>query len=99
MQKHIHWLLQSSQDPKKVAVTVKGLVLLAGTPAMIQLINYALGTVISAEQVEMIADQLGNLATQVAIVIGAVATAYGLIMKMVARVNEWLVNRHETVSH
>lgn len=93
MEKQIHWLIQSSQDPTKVGMTVRGLVLMAGAPAVLQIANYAFGFAITSDQIDMFANEVSSVASQFAIGIGAIVTAYGLAMKAVARVNAWLVAR------
>lgn len=93
MEKQVHWLLQSSQDPTKFGLTVRGLVLMAGAPVVIETLNFAFGLAIPSDQVEALADEIGKVATQFAIGIGAIVAAYGLAMKAVARVNTWLLTR------
>lgn len=95
--KKIAWWLQSSHNPQQFGNTVRGVALLLGTPVVIQTISWALGFTILPSDIEFIADNLANTATQLAVIIGAAWTGYGLIMKIVARINNIMTGEREHV--
>lgn len=88
-------VLASSMNPKQYGNTVRGIVMLAAAPAVIQALSALFGVVVPVDEVTLLANELGDVATQVALTIGSVWTTYGLLMKAVGRVNKWLVKRKE----
>lgn len=94
----LHPFLQSSQDPTKVGNSVRGLVMLLAAPMVIGLIHSFFGVAITADQIAEVADDVARLAQIIAVIIGSIWTAYGLMMKLVARINRmilWLSDWHE----
>lgn len=79
--KKLHPLVASSEDPTKIADTIKG-VILAGATTII-LVAQLLGFNIVSEQVT-------DFATQISYAIAGVWTAYGLVKKLIIYLNNSL---------
>lgn len=75
MEKELHWLLQSSQDPTAVANKVKGLILMASS-AIIFVAGFAF-------HVHLAASDVLTLATEISGIVGALLTVYGGILHLV----------------
>lgn len=93
MEQEKHWLLRSSQDPAQFGHTLRGIVMLLAVPSVLHLVNEFLGLTVLPADIEVLADHLALLGTQLSIIAGSVWAAYGVVMKVIAWINDKLVRR------
>lgn len=79
MKKIINWLIKSSEDPSKVALTAKGFVL--ANAALVAFVYSILHVTTDGQTVNTLAENVGIIVTAGLTIVGAGVTLFGLARK------------------